>query len=207
MLFRSYRSVNLSQEDCTIQQAARATTATPGILDAIVIGRGQYYIGGGMGCNNPVKLVLSEAEDQFPTRWVASIISIGAGHPQTISLTYSPMLQTLKQMAEDSEATHDEMTRRFRRYPDLYYRFNVQQGMQTPRLTPPEVEAHTNIYLGSTATQRDLTKAAAAILKGVGLVHIGDLSTECALPSCRSLTDLYDRFCDQRSSPDAQRSC
>lgn len=37
---------------------------------------------------------------------VATILSIGTGHPRTISLTHSPMLQTLKQMAEDSMATY-----------------------------------------------------------------------------------------------------
>jgi len=72
-----------------IWEAARATSAAPTFFKSIVIGeRGssQPYIDGGMGCNNPIIQVLEEAQLLFPGRHVASIVSIGTGHPEAIRL-------------------------------------------------------------------------------------------------------------------------
>lgn len=194
MLFRSYPSVNPAHEKCTIWQAACATSATPGIFNSVVVGRDQHYVDGGIGSNNPMKLVLSEAQEPFPGRQVASIVSVGAGHPKTISLTPTSMLETLKQMAADSEATHDEMEQLFSRYPDLYFRFNVEQGTQTPNLDPAHVEAHTNAYLSLAKTKICVKRAAAVTVSGDGLVDIEDLSMNAYPLSYQTRTHFSHRF-------------
>lgn len=193
MLFRSYDSLNSAHEDCMIWQAACATTATPGLMEPIIIGRGQWYIDGGMGCNNPIRLVLSEAKDMFPARRVAGIISVGAGHPQTIALLSSSIGKTLSQMAEDSEGTHDDMVQRFSQYSELYHRFNVDQGAQVSNLGPAAVEAHSLAYLGRHETKTRIAEAAGIIVRRRGVIEVGDLSMKTCSP-LRGLTNFCYRF-------------
>src|SRR6266481_2346542 len=64
-LFRTYQAPKYPAPNCTIWEAVRATSAAPTFFKRIVID-GEQYVGGGMGCNNPVQQVLQEAELVFP---------------------------------------------------------------------------------------------------------------------------------------------
>ncbi|OJJ40801.1 hypothetical protein ASPWEDRAFT_64169 [Aspergillus wentii DTO 134E9] len=83
-LYRSY-SCDASDEnlDVTICEAARATSAAPTFFKRKKIGapdREGEFVDGVMGSNNPVKLVLTEAQRIFPPdRPVSCIVSIGTG--------------------------------------------------------------------------------------------------------------------------------
>src|SRR5271154_3147452 len=60
-LFRSYQAPKNQTFNCTIWEAARATSAAPTFFEQIVIGEpgsSLSYVDGGMGCNNPIAQVL-----------------------------------------------------------------------------------------------------------------------------------------------------
>lgn len=164
VLFRSYDSTDMSQPGCKIWEAARATSAHPDFFEPIIIGRGQPYIDGGIGRNNPAPLLAEEAAKIWPDRKIACIISIGAGQNQVIELDQG-LTKTFKDMAADCEATHETMFATYLNHPHTrYYRLNVEQGMQFTSWAEWEklakVEAHTTNYLAKKELQAKLKEAA-----------------------------------------------
>ncbi|KAJ7499622.1 hypothetical protein FB451DRAFT_1429577 [Mycena latifolia] len=177
-LFRSYSTPDEPVNNCMIWEAARATSATPGVFKPMEIGltaMKQRYIGGSVGHNNPTTLVLAEAEHIYPSRPVVLVVSIGSGHPDTIQIQKSPtpsaVAKALKSIAMDSEKTHEENERRYRGTFNTYFRFNVQQGMQA--LEPQQwgklnqVSAHTKAYLRAEEVKFKLTGILDVILNPV----------------------------------------
>ncbi|KAJ7479577.1 acyl transferase/acyl hydrolase/lysophospholipase, partial [Mycena latifolia] len=169
-LFRSYDTSDEPASDCMIWEAARATSAMPGLFKPMEIrlgGTSQRYIDGGVGHNNPTSLVLAEAEEVYPSQPVVLVVSIGGGHPDTIhipnSSSASAIAKAMKGIAMDCEKTHEDTARRFRAILNTYFRFNVQQGMQG--LAPQDwknasqVSAHTKAYLRTEDAKSKLTAA------------------------------------------------
>jgi predicted acylesterase/phospholipase RssA len=170
-LFRSYDTREEPASECLIWEAARATSATPGLFKPMEIGSGaarQRYIDGGFGHNNPTTLVIEEAKHLHPSRPVVLVTSLGSGHPDMIQVTRSASPDTLRKIATDCERTHEDNARRFRVLPGTYFRFNVQQGLQGFELHPweksSEVIAHANAYLKSEDTKAKLTEAVKVVL-------------------------------------------
>ena len=177
-LFRSYGTKDEPASDCTVWEAARATSAAPGFFKPMEIGSNvtrQNYIDGGFGHNNPTTLAVEETKHLCPPRPVVLVTSIGSGYPETIQISKSPspsaILQAAKRITNDCERTHDDNLRRFRVLPGTYFRFNVQQGLQG--LEPhqweksAEVLAHTNAYLRSQEVKAKLTEAVKVLLRAV----------------------------------------
>jgi len=159
VLFRSYQSQE-THSGCKIWEVARATSAVPIFFKPIEIGNKQPFIDGGLGCNNPSKLVLKEAKAVFPTHQIGCLLSIGTGQAEVISIKTSGIFQqivptdvadVLKAIATDCEATHEDISLLFANSPNIYFRINVEQGMQDIKLSEWEktanVEAHTMQYL------------------------------------------------------------
>lgn len=126
-----------------IWEAARATSAIPRFFKSICIGKGalkEEFVGASLGRNNPVDLVLKEAESLFGSaRKVACVVSIGAGHPQTISwqssgvskwLLSDDLIAFLKHICSDCEQTADQLAQRLKNIDNVYFRLSVEQGMQ-----------------------------------------------------------------------------
>ncbi|KAJ7157813.1 hypothetical protein C8R46DRAFT_1040077 [Mycena filopes] len=143
-LFRSYQSTNPAVA-CTIWQAARATSAAPTFFKRVAIGPVQeQFIDGGMGVNNPAKQLLAEADAAFPNRQIACLISIGTGWTGTTELPKPGFLErntipvgvikVLKALATESEQTAEEMQLKFAKQPKVYFRFNVDHGLEAVRL-------------------------------------------------------------------------
>ena len=175
VLFRSYQSQE-THTDCKIWEAARATSAAPTFFKRIEIGNKQPFIDGGLGCNNPSKLVLKEAQVVFPTHQIGCLVSIGAGQAEVISIRTPGFFQrimptdvndALKAMSTDCEATHEDMSLLFASSPNIYFRINIEQGMQGIRLPGWEqvanVEAHTMQYLKKEGVVKQLTSVINAI--------------------------------------------
>ena len=115
---------------------------------------------GGLGCNNPGRVVLDEARAVFGKRQIGCLVSIGTGQAQIIGIERPGLfqqivpindieLEALKGVATDCESTHEDISSH---YPDLpYVRLNVEQGMQQIRLSEWErldnVEANTAQYI------------------------------------------------------------
>ncbi|KAJ7105321.1 acyl transferase/acyl hydrolase/lysophospholipase [Mycena epipterygia] len=174
-LLRSYDTPDEPARECMIWEAARATSATPGLFKPMKIGLqgyGQQYIDGSIGNNNPTSLVLEEAKLMYPTHRLVLVSSIGSGHPDVIQisqpLSSSTVAKALKMIATDCERTHEETARKFRNTPKTYFRFNVEQGMQVLEAQhwgkTSEVSAHANAYLRRTDTKSKLAEAVRVIL-------------------------------------------
>ncbi|KAJ7447397.1 hypothetical protein FB451DRAFT_778546 [Mycena latifolia] len=177
-LFRSYNTSDEPANDCMIWEAARATSATPGLFKPMEIGSRRFkqqYIGGSLGHNNPTTLVVAEAEHIYPSRPIVLVVSIGSGHPDTIQILKSPtpsaVGKAMKRIAADSEKTHQENERRYQGISNTYFRFNVQQGMQA--LEPEhwgkldQVTAHTEAYLRMEEVKPKLTGTINVLLNPV----------------------------------------
>ncbi|CAE6458351.1 unnamed protein product [Rhizoctonia solani] len=175
VLFRSYDAATNQGPGCTIWQALHATMAHPelfkgiDILDASV---SQSFVGGEVGCSNPLAHVLTEVRRLYPSRRIACIISIGAGHARTIQapdpswwqlVPRTRDLVVMKDMAIDCERVAEEMATRFRGRTGVYYRFNVDQGMQDMKDGSWErlgqVIEHTKVYLQTARTDQKLAEA------------------------------------------------
>ncbi|CUA77372.1 Kinesin light chain [Rhizoctonia solani] len=139
VIFRSYPVTTNSGPNCTIREALRATLAHPDLFEGTEItyhSVSQSFVGGDIGCSNPLAHVLTEVERVWPTRKVTSIISLGAGHARTIQMLKPSSWQrtqdviVMKDMATDSERVAEEMSVRFQGTSGVYFRFNVDQGVQ-----------------------------------------------------------------------------
>jgi hypothetical protein len=178
-IFRSYEVGANSGPNCTIWEALYATMAHPDLFKSIEIGEHsvrQSFIGGELGCSNPIAHVLAEAKRVYPNRHVSCILSIGAGHARTIHIPDSSLperifrtkeLVAMKDMATDNERVAEEMATRFRGTRGVYFRYNVDQGMQDmeagdwERLN--EVVAHTKAYLQKVQTNQRMGQTVQAI--------------------------------------------
>jgi len=178
-LFRTYQAPKNRTYNCTIWESARATTAAPAFFKRIVIGEpaaSHPYIDGGVGCNNPITQVLEEASLVFPDRQVACIISIGAGQADTICIPEPRGLQrvlpldvveAMQEIATDCERSAETVARRFQGTSNVYFRYNVEQGLQNVGLAQwerlDEVTAHTEHYLRMVEVDQKLGDGVAAL--------------------------------------------
>src|SRR5436190_12860203 len=83
VLFRSY-AVDGTEIQCTILEAARATSAAPTYFPEMHID-GNLYVDGGIGYNNPSEEAIREARRIWPKREIGCLVSIGTGLMQPIS--------------------------------------------------------------------------------------------------------------------------
>lgn len=160
-----------------IWEAARATSAAPTFFKCIEIGEPglkEPFIDGGMGRNNPSQCLLHEAEMVFPNRRIGCLISIGCGQASTIGIGSKPTLfhrilplhvvSALRFIATDCETTAQDVARQFKDREHVYYRFNVEQGLQKIGMNQygrlEEVTAHTKQYLRKEEHSRRVTLAA-----------------------------------------------
>jgi len=185
-LFRTYKVPKNQSFDCTIWEAARATTASPTFFKGIEIGRHgskERFIDGGVGRNNPIAQVFEEAELVFPGRLVACAISIGTGQAKTIAIPKPSPLQRMLpsdvvnaviQIAGDCERTAEEISRRFKSRANFHFRFNVEQGLQQITLAQwdrlGEVTTHTKQYMLKSEVDQKIDAVIKAIQGQCGLV-------------------------------------
>ncbi|EUC61085.1 kinesin light chain, partial [Rhizoctonia solani AG-3 Rhs1AP] len=182
VLFRSYAVATNPGPRSTIWQALYATMAHPDLFKGIEIvdsSVSQSFVGGELGCSNPIAHVLSEVKRVYPDRQVACIISIGAGHTRTIQVPTPRRWHrtqdaiVMKDMAIDSERVAEEMVTRFEGTSGVYFRFNVDQGLQNmkdgswERLG--EAMQHTKAYLQKGETSQKLDGSLVMIFVSFGL--------------------------------------
>ncbi|CUA68424.1 Nephrocystin-3 [Mus musculus] [Rhizoctonia solani] len=160
--------------------------ANPELFKSIEIGPfKELFVDAGVKCNNPLAHVLSEVKQIYPDREVASIVSLGAGHARTIeaprsgwSLVHSVLptnfIVTTKNVATDSERVAEEMASRFREMEGVYFRFNVDQGLQNVELAEWEklgqVATHTRSYTSKAETKDRIDRAGKSIWKRIPMI-------------------------------------
>ncbi len=190
ILFRSYQS-HETHLGCKIWEAAWATSAAPTFFKHIEIGNKQPFIDGGLGCNNPSRVVLDEAEALFGTCQIGCLVSIGTGQAEIINIKKPGFLQqiiptdvikALKAISTDCEATHEDMLQLFTNSPNTYFRLNVEHGMQDIELSEWEklanVEAHTMQYLRKKEMDKKLSLVVNALKSPKAQLMIEQLGME-----------------------------
>ncbi|KAG8709503.1 hypothetical protein FRC11_005493 [Ceratobasidium sp. 423] len=120
VMFRSYRDRSNSAPDCAMWEALYATMAHPDFFKSIDITENsvkQSFVGGELGCSNPLAHVPAEVRDLYHGQHVSCVLSIGAGHARIINIPSSGRSRTvgeaLQKMITDSERVAEETERRF----------------------------------------------------------------------------------------------
>ena len=144
-------------------------------------------------------MVLDEAKALFGARQIGCLVSVGTGQAEVIGIKKPSLFQqiiptdvidALKAIATDCEATHEEMSRRFTNSPNTYFRLNVEQGMQGMELSEWEklsiVEAHTVQYMGRNEVDEKLALLVNAIRVPRALLTLEQLGMEDSLENLDS---------------------
>jgi hypothetical protein len=154
---RTYRVPAQLPSTVTVIEAALATCAVQPDFAPVSSGswyRKREYIGVGLGANNPVRDLITEAHSLFGgDSSVASILSLGTGHPGIISFPADGgdvNLRRLRDMMNDCEQRAQEVEQQIGRV-GIYFRFSVEQGMQNDSpgqaADPSWILAQTESYL------------------------------------------------------------
>lgn len=86
-LFRSYPCREHDADECSIWQAARATTAAPSFFKPVRIeipSPGGVFIDGGLIYNNPTELVIKEAKKIWTDLDYFCVVSVGTGRQRSV---------------------------------------------------------------------------------------------------------------------------
>jgi hypothetical protein len=164
---RSYRTRSALSPSCTILQAACACIASPDTFDPVAVGVGHkraVLIDAMMGCANPAKELLREAQDAFgKDAEVASIISVGAGKGNFRVMFEDGrnvgISEGLRRGITMCEQVHEDLQHRLQE-TNIYYRFNVEQDLS---VDPDVMLAHISAYLREKATSSRLDSAVTSI--------------------------------------------
>ena len=180
VLLRTYPTGSIPLS-CCIWEAARATSAAPTFFEPIKFEAhvGGAFIDGGVGCNNPTKVLVKEAKSYYRLKGYKAtqptcLVSVGTGQKDLIQLHEAASMfwfkdrsglsiaPALGEIATDCENTHDEVLLTFleNNARNSYYRLNVSQGLQ--RITLDEwrkkddIKTYTDKYLRLNQTEQDL---------------------------------------------------
>ena len=94
------------------------------------------YVDGGMGNNNPIRALLAEASQLWPSRAIGCVVSIGMGQLRMgdVGQKATELFKTLAAIATDTEETATqvalEMSARYGVDQRVYHRFNVDRGLE-----------------------------------------------------------------------------
>jgi len=180
VLLRTYQSGSAPIQ-CTIWEAARATSAALTFFPPVTFRNyhGSKFVDAGVGCNNPTRILVKEAKAYYRTKGYKAtrttcLVSIGTGQKDLIQLHKAASMFWLKDrsglsiapvlgnIVTDCENTHDEMTLSCLedKVADIYYRFNVPQGMQQIVLDEwdksNDIRTYTSQYLRLNQTEHDV---------------------------------------------------
>ena len=141
-LFRTYEVVKNKTFNCTIWEAGLATSAAPTFFRLIEIGEPGAKIGyldAGLGYNNPIELLIDEAQREFgKDRSVACIVSLGTGEtdasdyerPDTFEkIVPVKLIKMLEKITTNAGAVAQRYERKFEDVPNTYFRLNVQRSL------------------------------------------------------------------------------
>lgn len=180
-LFRTWLADKNPGYNCTIWEAARATSAAPRIFERIFIedaGVKEEFVDAGLGCNNPVRYLVQEAIQEFGLeRHVSCILSIGTGKPKVAKFNKpslgqralpTELIRVLASMATDTEAEAEIMASRYQQCTNLYHRLNVDDGLGEILLQEwkalGDVKTYTHAYLSRTNISDEIDTIVEALL-------------------------------------------
>ncbi|KAF8594051.1 hypothetical protein BDV93DRAFT_581206, partial [Ceratobasidium sp. AG-I] len=196
---RTYRVSANQGPECTIVEAVRATTATPGMFKRAQIkeqGVTVSYVGGGLECNNPTDRLLADISMVFPGQPIACVVSIGCGQVHSGNVPHakiydaflpSKLLPVMQSIAMDCEKTHQDLAHRFEHAKDAYFRLNTEHGMQdidqSDAAMLSKVQVHARAYLHDVSVTACMDSATRATSLRKGLVIQVDTSAPTIPPT------------------------
>ncbi|CAE6479066.1 unnamed protein product [Rhizoctonia solani] len=149
--------------DVTAWEALRTTTAAlrSKLRNRTIYGKTKYrHTDPEAANNNPIRRFILEALRDFPGRPIGHILSLGTGQKEVIQLPkalWIPKLQLLdrlhllRQIATECEKTHQDIHQAFRSDPNVYFRFNVDRGVEGVGLEEwnsiQAISHHTRAYM------------------------------------------------------------
>jgi hypothetical protein len=150
------------------------------------------YIGASLGATNPIRQVITEAHSLFGgDSGVASLLSLGTGHPGVISFPSGDgvdLSKVMRDMMNDCEQRAQETERQIGRV-GIYFRFSVEQGMQSnllgPVADPNQVVAQTKNYLAEQRIREMIGDFICNFDTATRLITLDQLGMSTALHSSR----------------------
>lgn len=140
----------------------------------------EEFVDAALGCNNPLRELVSEATNEFgEARHVGCIVSIGTGtqkvpkydRPTLPLQRFIPadLIEVLKQLATDSEGVATDFKEKYRNCPGLFHRLNVGRGLENVSLEEwdklGEVKTHTMAYLREPDISREVDAVVEALIR------------------------------------------
>jgi hypothetical protein len=179
-LLRSYESQKVQEDDCTIWEAGRATSAASSFFDPIKIGQFQKsFVDGGTGCNNPVERVYEEALDIWgpdARQRIQCMVSIGTGQSmeRAFGTGVKEIASTIISIATETEQTAIRFATLVAPIlgpspsnNKVYYRFNVVKGLEEVGLEKykdkARIAAATKVYLNHPDVLSNISACAQAM--------------------------------------------
>ena len=190
-IFRSYPTVGRDSIKCEIWEAARATSAAPTFFKEVKIriegGTTLHFVDGGLKCNNPVDIVMEEAEKLFGgDQSVGCIVSLGSGLKSATGIK-SPtgyqkilpvgLLKALGDIATDSQGIADSMAKRFRKTSNFYHRFNATNIGDLSLAeweSADDIVSHTRSYCGDPEVSDRIDRVVETLFASRGQVEQGE---------------------------------
>jgi hypothetical protein len=188
VVLRTYLVRSQVPATITVIDAALASCSAQPDFAPVSSGSGykkKVYVAAGLGANNPVSDVITEAHELFGgDSSVAFLLSMGTGHPGTIPIPDGnvDVHKLMRDMMNDCEQRAQEIERRLGRV-GIYFRFSVHQGMQNihgDQATDPSwISSQTEAYLSDQKTSENLDALLQTFStpnKHVTLGQLGELS-------------------------------
>ena len=170
-LFRNYRPTNESQQsctECTIWEAALATSAAPFYFPEAHVG-GKTYWDGAVENNNPIDEVWTE-KGIDPARCVVSLGTGVSERKERKGLGSLGRAQRLVKILTQTETNHKRYQGRLAELGIPYYRFNPTTNQDDIKLDEYKkldaLEEHTKNYLAEEQVAADI-RACARVLIGL----------------------------------------
>jgi hypothetical protein len=166
VVLRTYQVRSQVPFTITVIDAALASCSAQPDFAPVSSGSGykkKVYVATGLGANNPVSDVITEAHELFGgDSSVAFILSLGTGHPGTIPIPpdgNADIHKLMRDLMNDCEQRAQEIERRLGRV-GIYFRLSVQQGMQNihggQATDPSWISSQTDAYLSDQRTSENL---------------------------------------------------
>ncbi|KAF4437154.1 hypothetical protein F53441_13112 [Fusarium austroafricanum] len=192
-VLRSYISSHPTEENyqCTIWEAASATSAAPTFFRPVKLTGGELFCDGGMRRNNPINEAVKELNRELEKEWagrsLSCLVSIGTGVVEAAKLSSSltVLIKAVVKILTDSEDIAEEFVKSpFGQQLESsrrYFRFNVPQGLQTLKLDEwketEKLNAATMDYLSKSGTGNLVKLCAQALNDPDALLVMPSLSS------------------------------
>ena len=112
----------------------------------------------------------------FPTHPIGCLLSIGTGHAEVTSIRKpgffqqivpTDVIDALKAISTDCEAIHDDISHRFATVPNIYFRFNIEQGPQGMKLSEWEKLANMEAYTMQYLRREEVSKKLSLVINAI----------------------------------------